>query len=256
MSSTTPQLLQRERYLILGVLLVLAALAWGLLIWQAPMMNNQAMGLTMGMSALLFIAIWAVMMVAMMFPAAAPMILMFSAVYAGKRRQEQPYVPTWIFVSAYLLVWVLSGVLAYFLAIGVEKLAGQSMWLMENATRIGGAILVIAGLYQLSPLKNVCLSKCRTPFQFLLTSWQDGYAGAFRMGIEHGTFCLGCCWLLFVILFPLGIMNIAVMAVVTALIFAEKALPVGRQISQLAGGGLIVYGVLVMFLPAALPMGM
>jgi predicted metal-binding membrane protein len=248
--------LQRERYLILGVLLVLAALAWGLLIWQAPMMNNQAMGLTMGMSAVLFIAIWAVMMVAMMFPAAAPMILMFGAVYAGKRRQEQPYVPTWIFVSAYLLVWTLSGVLAYFLAIEVEKLAGQSMWLMENAPRIGGAILVIAGLYQLSPLKNVCLSKCRTPLQFLLTSWHDGYAGAFRMGIEHGVFCLGCCWLLFVILFPLGLMNLAVMALVTALIFAEKALPIGRQISRLAGVGLIVYGVLVMFLPAALPMGM
>ncbi len=256
MSSTTPQLLQRERYLILGVLLVLAALAWGLLIWQTPMMNNQAMGLTMGMSAVLFIAIWAVMMVAMMFPAAAPMILMFGAVYASKRRQEQPYVPTWIFVSAYLLVWVLSGVLAYFLAIGVEKLAGQSMWLMENATRISGAILVIAGLYQLSPLKNVCLSKCRTPLQFLLTSWHDGYAGAFRMGIEHGTFCLGCCWLLFVILFPLGLMNIAVMALVTALIFAEKALPIGRQISKLAGVGLIVYGVIVLFLPAAFPMGM
>jgi predicted metal-binding membrane protein len=256
MSSTTPSLLQRERYLILGVLLVLAALAWGLLIWQVPMMNNQAMGLTMGMSAVLFIAIWAVMMVAMMFPAAAPMILMFGAVYAGKRRQEQPYVPTWIFVSAYLLVWTLSGVLAYFLAIEVEKLAGQSMWLMENAPRIGGAILVIAGLYQLSPLKNVCLSKCRTPLQFLLTSWHDGYAGAFRMGIEHGVFCLGCCWLLFVILFPLGLMNLAVMALVTALIFAEKALPIGRQISRLAGIGLIVYGVLVMFLPAALPMGM
>ncbi len=255
MFGTTPQLLQRQRYLILGVLLVLAVLAWGLLIWQAPMMNNQAMGLTMGMSALLFIAIWAVMMVAMMFPAAAPMILMFSAVYAGKRRQEQPYVPTWIFVSAYLLVWALSGVLAYFLAIGAEKLAGQSMWLTTNATHIGGVILVIAGLYQLSPLKNVCLSKCRTPLQFLLTSWHDGYAGAFRMGIAHGAFCLGCCWLLFVILFPLGIMNIAAMAVVTALIFAEKALPIGRQISLIAGVALIIYGSVVIFLPAALPMG-
>jgi predicted metal-binding membrane protein len=143
------------------------------------------------MSAGLFIAIWAVMMVAMMFPAAAPMILMFGAIYASKRRQEQPYVPTWIFVSAYLLVWVLSGVVAYVLAIEVEKLAGQSMWLMENAARIGGAILVIAGLYQLSPLKNVCLSKCRTPLQFLLTSWHDGYAGAVRMGIEHGALLAG-----------------------------------------------------------------
>ena len=256
LDGTENQLVRRERYLILGLLLLLAALAWGLLIWQAPMMNNQAMGLTMGMSAVLFIAIWAVMMVAMMFPAAAPMILMFSAVYAGKRRQEQPYVPTWIFVSAYLLVWVLSGVLAYVLAQGIENLAGRSMWLMENASRISGIILVIAGLYQLSPLKNVCLSKCRTPLQFLLTSWHDGYAGAFRMGIEHGVFCLGCCWLLFVILFPLGLMNLAVMALVTALIFAEKALPIGRQISLLAGVGLIIYGVIVLFLPAALPMGM
>src|SRR5258708_38341936 len=146
MSSTTPSLLQRERYLILGVLLVLAALAWGLLIWQAPMMNNQAMGLTMGMSAVLFIAIWAVMMVALMFPAAAPMILMFGAVYAGTRRQEHPYVPTWIFVRAYLLVRTWSGALAYFLSIEVEKLAGQCMWLMENAPRIAGDILVLRRL--------------------------------------------------------------------------------------------------------------
>ena len=214
------------------------------------------MGLTMGMSAVLFTAIWVLMMVAMMFTATAPMILMFSDIYAGKRRREQPYGTTWIFVSAYLLVWASSGVLAYFLAIGAERLAGQSMWLMENATRIAGAILVIAGLYQLSPLKNICLAKCRTPLQFLLTSWHDGYAGAFRMGLEHGIFCLGCCWLLFVILFPLGMMNIAVLAAVTVLIFAEKALPIGRQISQLAGVGLIVYGMLVMFFPAALPMGM
>ena len=130
------------------------------------------------------------------------------------------------------------------------------MWLMENAARLGGVVLLVAGLYQLSPLKDICLSKCRTPLQFILSSWHDGYGGAFRMGLEHGAYCLGCCWLLFVILFPLGLMNLAVMALVTALIFAEKALPIGRQISKLAGVGLIVYGVLVMFLPAALPMGM
>ena len=130
------------------------------------------------------------------------------------------------------------------------------MWLMDNAARLGGVVLLLAGLYQLSPLKDICLSKCRTPLQFILSSWHDGYGGAFRMGLEHGAFCLGCCWLLFVILFPLGIMNIAVMALVTALIFAEKALPIGRQISKFAGAGLIVYGVLIMFLPAALPVGM
>jgi len=249
-------MLQRERYLILGGLLILSALAWVFLIWQARMMSSQAMGLTMGMSALLFIAIWIVMMVAMMFPTAAPMILMFSKIYISKRQQELPFVPTWVFVSAYLLVWSLCGVVAYPLAVGIEQLAGQSMWLMDNAARLGGVVLLLAGLYQLSPLKNICLSKCRTPLQFILSSWHDGYGGAFRMGLEHGAFCLGCCWLLFVILFPLGIMNIAVMALVTALIFAEKALPIGRQISKLTGAGLIVYGALIMFLPAALPVGM
>jgi predicted metal-binding membrane protein len=245
-----------QRYLILGGLLILSALAWVFLIWQAGMMGSQAMGLTMGMSALLFIAIWIVMMVAMMFPTAAPMILMFSKIYTSKRQQELPFVPTWVFVSAYLLVWSLCGVVAYPLAVGIEQLAAQSMWLMENAARLGGVVLLLAGLYQLSPLKDICLSKCRTPLQFILSSWHDGYGGAFRMGLEHGAFCLGCCWLLFVILFPLGIMNIAVMALVTALIFAEKALPIGRQISKLAGAGLIVYGALIMFLPAALPVGM
>lgn len=254
MSDLSARKLQLERYLILSLLLVLSGLAWALLIWQSNSMSNQAMGLTMGMSAALFIVIWIVMMVAMMFSTAAPMILMFSKIYAGKR--QQAFVPTWVFVSAYLLIWSLCGVVAYPLVVGLEKLAAHSMWLMENAARIGGVVLLIAGLYQLSPLKRICLSKCRTPLQFILGSWHDGYGGAFRMGLEHGAYCLGCCWLLFVILFPLGIMNIAVMALVTALIFAEKSLPIGRHISQLAGVALIIYGTLVIFLPAALPMGM
>ncbi len=253
MAGTNPYPLPRERYLILGSLLVLAAISWALLIWQSANMNNQTMGLTMEMSAALFIVLWVVMMIAMMFPTAAPMILMFTAVYAGKRRQEQPFVPTWVFISAYFLIWTLFGVLAYPLALGSEKLAEQSMWLMQNASRLGGVILVIAGLYQLSPLKRVCLSKCRTPLQFILGSWHDGYGGAFRMGLEHGAYCLGCCWLLFVILFPLGIMNIAVMALLTVLIYAEKSFPIGRQISQAAGVALILYGVLVTFIPNALP---
>jgi predicted metal-binding membrane protein len=249
-------MLQRERYLILGGLLMLSALAWALLIWQASTMSHQAMGLTMGMSVLLFMTVWIVMMVAMMFPTAAPMILMFSNISQSRRKPEHSFVPTWVFVSAYLLIWSLCGAVAYSLAVLIEQLAAQSMWLMANAARLGGVVLVVAGLYQLSPLKDICLSKCRTPFQFVLSSWHDGYGGAFRMGLEHGAYCLGCCWLLFVILFPLGIMNLAVMALLTALIFAEKALPIGRQISKLAGGGLIVYGVIVLFLPAALPMGM
>jgi predicted metal-binding membrane protein len=249
-------MLQRERYLILGGLLILSALAWVFLIWQSNMMSTHAMGLTMGMSGLMFMAVWIVMMIAMMFPTATPMILIFSKISQNRRQQERSFVPTWVFVSAYLLIWSLCGVVAYLLVVLIEKLAVQSMWLMENAARLGGVVLLVAGLYQLSPLKDICLSKCRTPFQFILSSWHDGYSGAFHMGLEHGAYCLGCCWLLFVILFLLGIMNLAVMALLTGLIFAEKALPIGRQISNLAGGGMIVYGVIVLFLPAVLPMGM
>ena len=258
MSTVNAYPFPRERKLILSLLLILAAASWALLIWQSVVMNSQAMGmgLIMGMSAVLFIAIWVVMMIAMMFPTAAPMILMFTTVYAGKRQKSQAFVPTWVFVGAYLIVWTLFGVLAYPLAVGAERLAGQSMWLMNNAPRIGGAFLVVAGLYQLSPLKHMCLAKCRTPLQFILGSWRDGYGGAFRMGFVHGAYCLGCCWFLFVLLFPLGIMNIAVMALLTVLIYAEKSFPLGRQISQIAGVALIIYGVIVLFMPAALPTAM
>ncbi len=245
--------LPRERNLIIGALLALAAAAWGVLIWQSARMGGGAMGLTMGMGAPLFVAIWVAMMVAMMFPTAAPMILMFGRVSAGKRRRDQAFVPTWVFVGAYLVVWALFGVLAYGLAVGAERLADRSMWLMDHAAGIGGGILVAAGLYQLSPLKSLCLTKCRSPFHFVLNSWRDGYGGAFRMGVEHGVYCLGCCWLLFVILFPLGVMNVAAMALVTVLIFAEKSLPRGRQIGMAAAAALIVYGALVIFVPGALP---
>jgi predicted metal-binding membrane protein len=254
-------LLRRERIVVLSALLALAALAWALVIWQALSMRTSSMGttmggpagLTMGMDAALFLAIWVAMMVAMMFPSAAPMVLLYNAIAAGKRQRSQAYVPTWIFVAGYLLVWTLAGVIAYLAALGLDALAAHSMPLMANASRIGGALLVVAGLYQLSPLKNVCLAKCRTPTQFLMTSWRNGYGGALRMGIEHGVYCLGCCWLLFAILFPLGMMNIAALALLTALIFAEKALPGGRLVSVAAGLALITYGALVVVVPTFLP---
>jgi predicted metal-binding membrane protein len=248
--------LPHGRNLVLGILLLLAATAWVVLIRQAATASGAAMGqnaLTMGMSAPLFLLIWIVMMVAMMFPTAAPMILMFTTIAAGKRQRGQPFVPTWIFVSAYMLVWTLAGGLAYVLAVAAGWLAAMSPWLLSHAAQIGGGVLILAGVYQLSPLKHTCLAKCRTPLQFILSSWRDGHGGAFRMGLGHGLYCLGCCWLLFVILFPLGVMNVAAMAVLTALIFAEKSLPAGRRISQIAAIILIGYGGVILLLPAALP---
>jgi predicted metal-binding membrane protein len=247
-----PDALTRQRYLILGVLLTLTVVAWSLLIRQAEDMRDE-MGLTMGMGFVLFLAIWITMMVAMMFPTAAPMILTFDRIQASRRQHAQAGVPTWLFVISYLAVWTGAGVAAYAAAAVGEVLGERSMWLMDNAGRIGGAVLVVAGIYQLTPLKSACLSKCRTPTGFIMTSWRDGTGGALRMGFEHGAYCLGCCWLLFVILFPLGIMNVAAMAAVTLLIFAEKSLPLGVWVSRGAAVVLLLYGVLVLFSPGALP---
>ncbi len=256
--------LSRERIFILALLVALAAIGWVLVVRQAgddggsgamAMGTDEGGGvdLTMGMGAPLFMATWVSMMVAMMFPTAAPMILTFARVSEGRRQRGQQFVPAWVFVAAYVAVWTLFGVAAYGAAAGLERAADNSQWLMGNGPRIGGAVLLVAGLYQLSPLKRTCLTQCQTPLQFVMTRWKEGHAGALRMGLEHGAYCLGCCWLLFVILFPLGVMNVAAMGAITALIFAEKALPVARQVSIVGALGLAAYGVTVLFVPDALP---
>ncbi len=208
---------------------------------------------TMGLHAPVFLAIWVVMMVAMMFPTAAPMILTFHLVQAGKHRRGEAFVSSWLFVAGYLLVWTLSGIAAFAGARGAEALAMRVTLSPAAAARVGGIVLIAAGVYQLTPLKELCLSKCRTPITFIMTSWRDGPTGAMRMGLLHGTWCLGCCWLLFVILFPLGIMNIAAMAVVTLLVFAEKTLPRSRATTSCVAAALIIYGSAVVALPRVLP---
>jgi len=244
-----------QRNVILGLLLALAAAAWAALVWQragadSDMVTDSA---TMGLRAPLFLAIWVVMMVAMMFPTAAPMILAFHKVHAGKRQRGEAFVSTWVFVAAYLLVWTLAGVAAYAGALASEAVAARTALSPATAARVGGTVLVAAGLYQLTPLKDLCLSKCRTPITFIMTSWRDGAAGALRMGLLHGAYCLGCCWLLFVILFPVGIMNIATMAVITLVVFAEKTLPWGRGVARAAAAALIAYGAVVVAAPQVLP---
>lgn len=247
--------LSAQRSIIAGLLFAFAAAAWALLVWQTGTMGTDAVmtSPTMGMRAPLFLATWVVMMVAMMFPAAAPMILTFHTVQLRRRQQGEAFVATWVFVAAYLLVWALSGVVAYAGALATETIAARAALSSSAAGRVGGALLLAAGLYQLSPLKDLCLSKCRTPIGFIMTSWRDGTAGALHMGMLHGTWCLGCCWLLFVILFPLGIMNISAMAAVTLVICAEKTLPWGRTIARLAAAALIAYGAAALVWPQILP---
>ena len=242
-----------QRNVVLGLLLALAAGAWAVLVWQSADadMDMTMASSTMGLRAPLFMSIWVAMMVAMMFPTAAPMIT-FHKVQAGKRQRGDTFVSTWVFVAAYILVWTLAGVAAYAGALAAEAIAMRAALSSTTAARIGGAVVILAGIYQLTPLKDLCLSKCRTPITFIMTSWRDGAVGALRMGLLHGAFCLGCCWLLFVILFPLGIMNIAAMAVITLIVFAEKTLPWGRLASRATAAALVAYGALVITSPQLL----
>jgi predicted metal-binding membrane protein len=260
--------LARPRTIILVVLLVLSAVGWGLVVWQAatdasmsdsPMSMSMdgdmrsGLELTMGMAPPVFLAMWVAMMVAMMFPAAAPMMLLFDRVQRAKREAGRSYVPTAYFVGAYLALWTAFGAIAFALAVGVDRLAADSDWVSGNWARLGGVLLIAAGIYQLTPLKQVCLAKCRTPLSFLMTSWRDGKVGAVQMGLLHGVYCLGCCWLLFVILLPLGIMNVAAMVVIALLVFGEKCLSIGHRLAHAAALVLVVYGLIVTVIPDALP---
>jgi predicted metal-binding membrane protein len=242
-----------HRNAILGVLLALAAAAWATLAWQGAGADGMMGSATMGMGAPLFLAIWVVMMVAMMFPTAAPMILTFHEVQAARRRRGEAFVSTWVFVAAYLLVWTLAGAAAYAGALAAAAIAARTATSPTTAARFGGAVIVAAGAYQLTPVKDLCLAKCRTPLGFIMTSWRDGMAGALRMGLVHGAYCLGCCWLLFLILFPIGVMNIGAMALITLVIFAEKTLPWGRATARAAAAALVAYGAAVVAAPRILP---
>lgn len=216
---------------------------------RSPMTRGRDMGpdLTMGGSWPLFLAMWVAMMVAMMFPAAAPMVVMY-----GRMRRSDPLSIT-LFTASYIMLWFVFGALAYLLSAAVEAGASRSDWVAANWGRAGGALLVLAGVYQLTPLKDICLHHCRTPLAFVMTNWRDGRGGAVRMGLVHGVYCMGCCWLLFVILIPLGLMNVAAMAAVAVLVFVEKVFPRGRTVGLVAAAVLVVYGLAVTVHPSLLP---
>jgi predicted metal-binding membrane protein len=253
LTSTVPPTIARQRNAILVVLIGLAAAGWFVLVNQASagigddnMMTMRGPGLTMGRSAPLFFAMWVAMMVGMMFPAAAPMILMYG------RMQRRPAAVA-LFGGSYIALWFVFGALAFALGVLVETQASRSDWVLMNWARAGGLLLIAAGFYQLTPLKDICLRHCRTPLSFVMTHWRNGLSGAMRMGSVHGLYCMGCCWLLFLVLVPLGLMNIAAMVAVTVVVFAEKVLPWGRAFGRIAAVGMIGYGALVVFQPQLLP---
>ena len=252
MHKARPDLLSRQRSVILGLLLALAAAAWAGFIWHSHTTTEMIMTHAVGHPRH-FIADWLVMMVAMMLPTALPMILTFHRVQAANRQPRDAFVSTWVFVAAYLVVWVFAGLPAYVGMQAGEAAIRRIPLTAAAAAQVGGAIIVVAGVYQLTPLKDVCLSKCREPLDFIVTSWRGGATSALEMGLLHGAYCLGCCWLLFVILFPLGMMNVGAMAAVTLVIFAEKTLPWPRLAPYATAGALVLYGALVITSPQLLP---
>ena len=200
------------------------------------------------------------MMAAMMLPSAAPMILTFATAMA--RRDRNVAVPTWIFVAGYTYVWTYAGLVVYLLVHLVDDVARHLSWLQNGvgAPLVLGFALTVAALYQLTPLKRLCLRHCRSPSIFLKQHWRDGWEGAFEMGCRHGLYCLGCCWAFVgVMVAAVGIESITWMLLITLVVFAEKMLPHGPRISVAVALGLIALGLLVAIgavQPAALAVDM
>jgi predicted metal-binding membrane protein len=156
-------------------------------------------------------------------------------------------------MTGYFAVWAATAIPAYAVARGSDALAARSATLAEAGPYVGGAVLIAAGLYQFSTYKDVCLSECRSPLGFVMSSWKDGYRGALRMGVEHGWYCLGCCWALFAIFFAVGVMNVAWMGALALLVFAEKVTPAGVVAGRAAAALLVVGGTLLMIDPWLVP---
>jgi predicted metal-binding membrane protein len=195
-----------------------------------------------------FLGVWVVMMAAMMFPSVSPTV----ALYARMTKARSPIAPL-LFTAGYLLTWAAVGVLAFALAVGGGHVAGHALAWDRAGRWVAGATLLVAAVYELTPLKNVCLGKCRSPLGFLLSSWRDGRRGALRMGARHGAWCAGCCWALMASLFALGIMSVVWMAVVAGLIASEKLIPWRRVGTYATAAALLTLGVLMLAAPAAIP---
>jgi len=261
--------LKRDRLVILASLAGIAILSWLYLFRLAGQMTTMGgemgdvmdmPGVDVGPSAgtfadplvdfLLLAAMWAVMMVGMMLPAAAPTILLFAALENRRSPATVSRGRTPFFVAGYFVAWS-----AFSLAAAAaQHLLSQIGWLsaMEMATTnslIAGGLFVLAGLYEFSPLKNACLGHCRSPMEWLPQHYRPGPAGALHMGIEHGLYCVGCCWVLMLLLFAVGVMNLLWIAALAAIVLAQKILPGGRYLTQLAGAALIVVGVAIMAWP-------
>jgi predicted metal-binding membrane protein len=254
--------LRRDRLVVVVALVAAIVVAWiWILLGAGTGMNAVAMTQMAGMPDMdmmmertvwtpgyagLIFAMWWVMMVAMMLPGATPMLLLFARVNRAQKARDRPYVATGIFAAGYLAAWGGFSALAAGLQWGLEQLELLSPMMTTTSYWLGGAILLAAGAWQLTPIKGVCLRHCRSPLSFLAQQWRPGRRGAFRMGLEHGTYCLGCCWFLMGLLFFGGIMNLFWIAGLAGFVLLEKTIPMGHWLGRIAGVAAAVWGVVML----------
>ncbi len=250
MSLSLDRLIRRDRAIVATGLLAVAGLAW---FYILRLSREMPAGVDMGMAMpqmkpwtlpdlSLAVLMWAVMMIAMMVPSATPMILIFATVNRKRAAENAPLIRTGLFLLGYLVVWA-----AFSLGAALGQWALHAAALISNPTVavtpwLGGLLLVSAGLYQFTPFKNACLSRCQSPLGFILTEWREGTSGAIMMGLRHGLFCVGCCWMLMALLFVAGAMNLLWVAAIAVFVLVEKMAPPGRAVSWLTGAILIAWG--------------
>lgn len=256
------KIVKRDRAIVLSGLIIAIILSWAYILSGAGM--DMDMGMNMSMPAsmemggittiwtpgywLLMFVMWWVMMVAMMLPSAAPMILLFATVNKDAARQGSRAVPTFIFAAGYLIVWGGFCVLAVIAQWALTSLDLLDQMMQSNSRFFGAALLILAGIYQFTPVKDACLKNCKSPMQFVMGHWIPGHIGALKMGLLHGAFCLGCCWFLMGLLFFGGVMNILWIGGLALYVLIEKYLPHGLFLGKLTGAALIVWGVILIAL--------
>jgi predicted metal-binding membrane protein len=264
-STLTESLVRRDRMVVLVGLALITAIAWwwvlagagtgmstiAMTTWQfpPPIHKTMVMGWSLGYAIIMFF-MWWIMMIAMMTPSATPMILLYARVHrhSQKEKSQSSVAPTFSFALGYLVAWAAFSLIATLMQWGLERaglLHAMKMWSISPI--FSGSLLVVAGVYQLSPLKNVCLDHCRSPIHFLSHNFRPGSLGAFRMGWIHGLYCLGCCWFLMALLFAGGIMNLVWIAGLAIFVLIEKVAPGGHWIARGAGIAMVAVGVWVLW---------
>ena len=256
--SALERLLARDRRLIAVALAALVVLAWGyLLVLSKQMSDDASMASMPGMRAManmpdlsgvtagaaqaiaLTVLMWWTMMIGMMVPSAAPMILLFGNVQRRQLAAESPRLRVALFTAGYLAICAAFSVLAAVAQLALTKLALLAPLDLTVTAWLGAVLVALAGVYQLTPLKNACLRRCRSPAEFLSSHWRRGNAGAFRMGIEHGLYCVGCCWLLMSLLFVVGVMHLVWVAVIAVFVLIKKLVPQGETTAKINGVALL-----------------